>query len=301
MTASICPFEAEHLAAMLALVNAHVDTVIPGWALPEAYLFERLQRNPEQYVIDPWVSARATLVAIERGRLVAAVHLLRYGAGADVAPDYQNAGDLAWFLFWPEAAESAASLLAAAHEQLAVWDVGRAYAWDAGLPVGLVSGVADEWPHIAQALAAAGYAPTAGNREAVYGGRLPQVTVPPNPPLPNLTVRRTMGREQARFTAWEEDRAVGFCECTADLTHGGALPALRGWAELCELHVTEGRRGRGVGAWLVQQASAWLRLGGCDRIVLSVAAADEARGAGRFYQRFGWEALSRWRRGWGRG
>lgn len=301
MTASIRPIEAEHGPSLLALVNAHLDTVIPGWALSEAYLFERLQRNPEQYVIDPWVVGRATLGAFEDGRLVAAAHLLHYGAGGEVGNDYRNAGDLAWFAFWPEAGAAAANLLAAADGQLADWGVGRAYAWDAGLPIGLVGGVPDEWPHIGEALTAAGYAPSAERREAVYGGWLQAVPAPPAPPLPGLTLRRTLGRAQARWAACVDNQVIGHCEGAADLTQGGALPALRGWAELGELYVTEGWRGRGVGAWLVQHAAAWLRLGGCDRIVLSVAADDEARGAGRFYRRFGWEALSRWRRGWGRG
>jgi GNAT superfamily N-acetyltransferase len=84
----------------------------------------------------------------------------------------------------------------------------------------------------------------------------------------------------------------------SDLTVGGALPALRGWGELAELEVREPWRNRGIGTWLVQHAVVWLRLGGCSRIVLSVAAEDEAAGAARFYQRFGWEALVRFQRGW---
>jgi GNAT superfamily N-acetyltransferase len=93
---------------------------------------------------------------------------------------------------------------------------------------------------------------------------------------------------------------VGHCECSADLTGGGALPALTGWGELGELHVVEGWRNRGVGAWLVQHAAAWLRLAGCERVVLAVTAEDEAAGAGRFYQRQGWKALARVRMGWQR-
>jgi hypothetical protein len=49
----------------------------------------------------------------------------------------------------------------------------------------------------------------------------------------------------------------------------------------------------------VQQAVEWLRLAGCDRIAFSVDAGDEGRGAGRFYERFGWKAISRMEVGWG--
>jgi hypothetical protein len=37
----------------------------------------------------------------------------------------------------------------------------------------------------------------------------------------------------------------------------------------------------------------WLRLGGCERVILSVDGEDEAAGAGRFYRRFGWDVLAR--------
>jgi GNAT superfamily N-acetyltransferase len=35
-------------------------------------------------MVDPWVAERSTLVAEQRGRVVAAAHLLRYRAGAEV-------------------------------------------------------------------------------------------------------------------------------------------------------------------------------------------------------------------------
>jgi GNAT superfamily N-acetyltransferase len=85
---------------------------------------------------------------------------------------------------------------------------------------------------------------------------------------------------------------------SAVLTEGGAVPALRGWAELSAMFVQEMWRGRGIGTWLVQHAVAWLRVAGCDRIVLSCAAEDEAAGAGRFYRRFGWEVFTRLQDGW---
>ena len=91
---------------------------------------------------------------------------------------------------------------------------------------------------------------------------------------------------------------MGECDCVSDLTDGGVLPALHGWGELAELEVREPWRNHGIGAWLVRHALAWLRLGGCTRIVLTVAAEDEAAGAGRFYRRFGWDALVRFQRGW---
>ena len=58
--------------------------------------------------------------------------------------------------------------------------------------------------------------------------------------------------------------------------------------------------GKGVGTWLVKHAVEWLRLGHCDRVVMSVAQEDEDAGAGRFYRRFGWDVLIRQKKGWKR-
>jgi GNAT superfamily N-acetyltransferase len=66
------------------------------------------------------------------------------------------------------------------------------------------------------------------------------------------------------------------------------------------MNVEERWRSRGVGTWLLRHGVAWLRLARCDRIALAVGADDEARGAGRFYRRFGWDALVRKTRSWTR-
>ena len=99
-----------------------------------------------------------------------------------------------------------------------------------------------------------------------------------------------------RFLALADGQEVGRCECQIDLTHGGALPALAGWAELCELQVDAASRNQGIGSWLVRQAAAWLRTGSCDRVVLATERANA--GAWRFYERLGWQAPVREQRGW---
>jgi len=108
-----------------------------------------------------------------------------------------------------------------------------------------------------------------------------------------MTIRRTVGRFGARFSALLGERELGGCECAVDLDRGGTLPALRGWAELSEVHVAEGWRNRGVGSWLVGTAADWLGLCGRDRVVLVVDEDDERAGAGPFYRRFGWGVLAR--------
>lgn len=295
------PLGDTHLFQVHLLINRHLSTIVPGWALPEAFIAGNLQRNPRENIIDPWVRERVTLCALQRQYVVAVAHLLRYGKGPEVGQWYHNVGDIAWFLAQPDAGESAAALLAAARRQFAAWEVTRAYAWDAGLPVGPFVGVPDVWPHVASALETAGYRPRTGKtgEEIIYGGSLDQALPDAPPPVDGLTLRRTTGTIlSARFVALVDGQEVGLCECETDMTQGGTLPALRGWGELSELEVSEAWRNRGIGTWLVRQAVAWHQLGGGERMILVVTANDEAAGTERIYQRLGWHVLVRQRKGW---
>ena len=82
-----------------------------------------------------------------------------------------------------------------------------------------------------------------------------------------------------RFLALADGQEVGRCECQIDLTHGGALPALAGWAELCELQVDAASRNQGIGSWLVARATG----GGlaADGKLRPCRAGDRARQRGR--------------------
>ena len=66
------------------------------------------------------------------------------------------------------------------------------------------------------------------------------------------------------------------------------------------MHVRETDRRRGIGTWLVRHAVAWLRLAGCERVLVSVTHDDEHAGAGDFYRQFGWDVLTREVNGWRR-
>ena len=74
-----------------------------------------------------------------------------------------------------------------------------------------------------------------------------------------------------RFLALADGQEVGRCECQIDLTHGGALPALAGWAELCELQVDAASRNQGIGSWLVARGSCDRRRPGCGREAATVS------------------------------
>ena len=292
-------FRDEHLPQLTSLVNLHLGALAPGWALPAPALAELLARNPGEYVVDPWVRERATLCALEGGRIVAATHLLRYGDTADVGATYRAAAEINWLYSLPTHSNAAKRLLAVAEHQISVWQPSMVW-FEGNAPLGPFAGIPDAWPHIAALLAAAGYQPDPAHDEAVFGGLLGDLPARLAPPLRDLDMQRSVGTFGVRFTALHGGQAIGACECIADMTEGGALPALQGWAQLSEFAVDESWRNRGVGMWLIQQVVVWLRLAGCKRIVLSVAAGDEAAGAGRFYERCAWHLLVRSRRGWRR-
>ncbi len=289
-------FEPPYLPQLLELVNLHLGAVVPGWALSGAFLAEHLERDRTEPLTDPWVEERATLCAVDGGsRLLAAAHLLRYGEGREVGGGYRGAGEIDWLVALPGRGDAATRVLSAARERLANWKVRKEYGWISGLPTIPMIGVPESWPHVAATLEAAGYRPDPRHRrEALYGGRLDGVPAPTGePPVDGLTVLQTAGPHGTRFSAVAGDEEVGFCEVVPDLTRDGLLPALDGWAELHEIRVREHWRDRRIGSHLLRRAVAWLRLGGCDRIVLNVAAPDEAAGAGRFYRRFGWDVFVR--------
>src|SRR6185503_8804910 len=100
MTSTILPVGSEQLPHVQALINAHTSAVVPGWGYPADFIARRLHTNPDQFITDPWVIERETLCAIERNRVMAVAHLLRYGSEPDVGPDYQGVGEVAWLAAW---------------------------------------------------------------------------------------------------------------------------------------------------------------------------------------------------------
>lgn len=292
-------FQPSHLPQLRELMNQHLSAVVPGWALPEAEISRYLTRNPDQYVIDPWVVERQTLCVLERERVVAAAHLLRYGEGGEIGVDYQNACDIAWLVFWPEHQDAAEQLLSACHDQLRTWEAEHIYAWDSHLPAVVSGGIPDVWPHLHALFHEAGYRPNPDRDEAIFGGGFEGVAPPSKAPSDELTLKRSLKNDRGMcFSAMLGGQEVGWCQCVSDLTYGGARPAMRGWAELSELYIDEAWRRRGVGTWLVGHVVAWLQQAHCDRIVFSVARDDELAGAGAFYNGLGWNSFTRMQDGW---
>ena len=72
------PFRRGDRDQLTQLVNAHAEAVVPGMSASVNTVLSSLERRPGEFIEDPWVSERVTLVAEQAGRVAAAAHLLRY-------------------------------------------------------------------------------------------------------------------------------------------------------------------------------------------------------------------------------
>ena len=308
------PFRRSDRDQLTGLVNAHAAAVVPGLSVSVATMLSHLERQPGEFIVDPWVSERVTLVAEQRQRVAAAAHLLRYAADERVSQAYRNAGEISWLLFWPEgprisnpcwtdASEAAEKLIAACIRQLEEWGVARQYA-DGDLPVPGVYGVPEQWSHIRALYERAGFRHE-GHSELVYLADVEDLRRPADPPVPGLTVRRTVGLNGTRFSAFLADEVVGYIEVEI-FDDGERLARHSGWADVGNLCVAEGYRRRGVATWLMGRAAEWLRLAHVDRLLdYTYAEGRDATGQSydesrAFLQASPFTELTRTQRGWTR-
>jgi hypothetical protein len=152
------PFQRRDREQLTALVNAHIEVVLPGVAVSVNAVLSQLEREPGETIVDPWAVERATLVTIVRDSVVAAAHLVRYGDDARVSDSYRAAAEIRWLVFAPGAEAAADALAARCVAAMEEWRVARMYA-DGALPAPGVYGVPDVWPHVGAALLRAGFAP----------------------------------------------------------------------------------------------------------------------------------------------
>ena len=198
------PFRRPDREQLTALVNAHVQAVVPGVSVSVNTVMSQLERDPGEFIVDPWVAERGTLVADQRGRVVAAAHLLRYGAGAEVGETIRGAGEINWLLYWPEASywpdstAAADALMAACLDQLRRWQVTR-WSADGALPAPGVYGLPEQWPHIRALYERAGFVHD-GHTEIVLLARVDELPRPSEPPVAGLEVRRTVGINGTRLS-----------------------------------------------------------------------------------------------------
>lgn len=304
MSLEVRPFRRGDREQLTALVNAHIAAVVPGGAVSVARILAQLEREPGEFIVDPWVDERSTVVAVQRDRVVAAAHLLRYSADEHVGESYRGAAEIRWFLFWPEASfwqgslDAADTLLAACIAQLDRWAARTQYA-DGTLPHPDVYGVPAQWPHVREALARAGFGVDAESRtETVFLAEVENLPPVGSPPLVDLRVARSVGINGTRLTALLGEVQVGYVEVEI-LDEAERLGRQGRFADIGNLDVVEAQRRRGVGTWLVAHAGEWLRLGRVDRL-LGYAGPEDEECLTPFLESVGFSVLTRTERGWSR-
>ncbi len=294
-------FRRDDREQLTALVNAHVQAVVPGVSVSVNAVLSQLEREPGEFIVDPWVVERVTLVAEGRGRVAAAAHVLRYGTGAEVGESYRGTGEIRWLVCWPEApywpgtAAAGDAVAGAAVALLTRSGVSRLYAGGA-LPAPGVYGLPQQWPHVHAILERAGFAP--GDRtEIVFVADVGQLGRPVAP-IAGLTISRTLGVNGTRFAALLGNETLGYIEVDHHIGDAGRIARHDGWADVGNLFVVEPHRRRGIASWLLGQAAGWLRLGHVDRLL--GYSTPEEEGYIAFLQHVGFHELTRTTRGWTR-
>ena len=158
----------------------------PAWASPSPRC-SALERQPGEFIDDPWVSERVTLVAEQRqpgrGRRAPAALLRRRARRAGLPrPGRDPAGSCSGRRPRPATRAgrtgppAAEALMTACLGQFDRWGVTRQ---DAGgeLPVPGVYGVPEQWPHVRALYERAGFAHT-GHTEIVYLARVEDLARP---------------------------------------------------------------------------------------------------------------------------
>jgi GNAT superfamily N-acetyltransferase len=307
------PFRRSDRDQLTDLVNAHSAAVIPGMTVSVSTVLSSLERQPGEFIEDPWVSERVTLVAEQASRVVAAAHLLRHYADDRAGPAARDVGDISWFVYWPEAPAgnphwpdampAAESLIAACLGQLDHWQVSRQTA-GGDLPAPGVYGVPEQWPHISTLYTGAGFAHT-GHTEIVYLARVADLPRPASPPIEGMSVARAVGINGTRLSAVLDGAVIGYVEMET-MDAGERVARHGGWADIGNLHVQPPFTRRGVGSWLLGQAAEWLELCGVDRL-LDYAWLDGTDPAGQSYDadraflpKAGFRELTKTRIGWER-
>src|SRR5215467_8521862 len=101
MSAQVRPFRRADRDQLTRLVQAHAEPVVPGMRVSVSSVLSALERRPGEFIEDPWVSDRVTLVAEQQHRIVAAAHLLRYFDDERAGPPRRGTGAIEWLVFWP--------------------------------------------------------------------------------------------------------------------------------------------------------------------------------------------------------
>ena len=281
---------------LTGLVNLHVSSVLPGVALSTNVVLSRLEREPGELIVDPWVVQRCCLVAVERDAIVGAALLHRFGDHEEVREGYRSAAEIRWLVVAPTAAEAGRQLLAAVVERARSWQPSHIYA-DGTLAAPGCYGIPDSWPHIRELLTGAGFdGPT--RRETVLAARCRDLTGHRVDGVTGVVVRRSVGVLGVRIDLDAPDGHLGYIEVgEIDPALTRSLSATT-WTDVGNLFVTEPNPLERVMPALLSAAADWLLLGGVERLIDYWAPDVHQPEYLGTLERLGFERLSTNERGW---
>ena len=302
--AVVRPFQRSDRDQVTDLVNAHLAAILPGLSVPVSTVMSQLEREPGEYVVDPWVASRLTLVAEQRDRIVAAAHLVRYADADHVGPDYRGAAEIRWLLCWPTTGPRydheavGARLVQACIRTLESWHARRQYA-NGGLPAPAAYGVPEVWPHVLRLLADAGF--DRGREERILVARVTQLAGRRrvSTPWPELEIARSVGAAGTRFSAVDSEGRWGYLEVDTTLTEHNRFARGPSVADIGNVWVEPDVRRRGLARWLLAEVTRWLDLAGTE-LVLGYVDETTSKGEIGFLTSAGFDPLVTTWRGWER-
>jgi GNAT superfamily N-acetyltransferase len=297
------PFRKSDRDQVARLVNAHSAAVLPGCAVSVNTVLSQFEREPGEFIVDPWVAERVPMVAQQDGSIVAAALLVRYRNEPDVGEALRGAGEIRWLVFWPVAPkgnqywsdghEAAEAIAVSSIGQFSRWDCTRHIA-DGSLPAPGIYGVPEQWPHVASLLLRHGFSPA--RTETVLIADLADLCALVVAPVPELTIHRSVGINGTRCSATIAGDLVGYIE--VDRLDRPERSVGTAFGDIGNLWVREDLRRRGIATQLLRYGARWLADGGAQRLLAYTAPNESDEIA--FLGHVGFERATNTQLGWTR-
>jgi hypothetical protein len=305
MPVTIREFRRSDRDQLTALVNLHVGSVLPGTTLSANVVLSQLEREPEEQIVDPWVTDRLCLVAEEGQAVVAATLVHRFASEQSVGQGYRSATRIRWLLFVPGSENAARTLLDAAIDRARGWSPSSIFV-ESALPAPGCVGVSGNWPHVIQALREAGF--TGPDRwETVLACDTDRLAAPEldvgaqdqrNAANGTWTIKRSVGVLGTRLDLMDGEQSLGYIEVAPV---GGSLQrsaAGATWADVGNLFPSDHSDLQTVMKPLISAAARWLQLGGIGRLIDYYAPDEAPPGYLEALTALGFTELSVNQRGW---
>ncbi|PRB14130.1 N-acetyltransferase [Microbacterium sp. MYb62] len=254
------------------LVNAHLSSVIPGARVSVNAVLSSLERQPDEYIVDPWVVERATIVVEQGERIVAAAHLQRFAEHPRVSDDYRGAGLIQWALSVPgdDGGDPAAeTLMRACLAQLRAWAVTTAYA-DGQLPFPGVYGIPASWPHVRRSLEGAGFSHDGPTEVVLLATTSGLASIADPPAASDVASTRELGAHGIRFIATRDGETAGYVEVDLTVNRAERHSAGPRFAELSDWEADDAD----VLVRLFGDLHEWLTSSDVARLIVAVDPAD---------------------------